>query len=127
MQEIYHVGAGWVEAEDLEVERVGEPGERMPVGGCIGSESPLHGVPREARLDVNVVGYVDIVVVIDEGEMADWGIDCQRGDGEQKGKKDRLSFGLRLQSRARRWQSSSRWHYGCCGVTSEVSTIPSLR
>jgi hypothetical protein len=41
---------------------------------------------------VDIPGYVKIVIVIDEGEMADREIDRERGDGEQKCEQDGLSF-----------------------------------
>ena len=101
-QKIDDVRPGGIQAEELEVERVREPGERMPVRRGVGGERPLHRVPLEAGLDVYVLGYVQVVIVVDEREMANRVIDRERGNGEEKSEKDRLPFRLRLWLWARR-------------------------
>ena len=55
----------------LHVESVREPGERVPVARVIRDQRPFDRVPRQAALNVDVVGDVDVVVVVDVGVLAD--------------------------------------------------------
>ena len=52
-----------VEAEELHVQHVREPGQGMPVGGVGGGEGPRDGLPAQPLLDVRVFGDIDLVVV----------------------------------------------------------------
>ena len=63
--------AGRRQPEELSVEHVREPGERVPVGrvGC--GERPGDTGPRKARPDVHVLGHVFGVVVVDEAVPKD--------------------------------------------------------
>jgi len=52
------------QTEELAVEHVRNPGQRMPVGGVTRSQSPAHALARQARLDVRVVEHVGRVIVV---------------------------------------------------------------
>jgi hypothetical protein len=75
------VGAG-VEPEELDVEHVGEPRERVPVEGVEGRPGPEEPLPREALEDHRVLRHVHVVVVVEEGVAADLRVERQRGQGQ---------------------------------------------
>ena len=60
-----------VGAEELEIERMRQPGKRMPVCRIAVSEGPEHGARRQAILNVRIVGDVVRVVEIEEGMTMD--------------------------------------------------------
>src|SRR2546430_8831737 len=72
--------AGGRQPEELRVEHVREPGERVPVGR-VGCERPGDTGPREARPDVHVLGHVFGVVVVDEAVPKDRDEDDDGGEG----------------------------------------------
>src|SRR5437763_6545457 len=77
--------AGGRQPEELSVEYVREPGERVPVGrvGC--GERPGDTGPRKARPDVHVLGHVFGVVVVDEAVPKDRDEDDDGGQGNDAG------------------------------------------
>ena len=77
-QEADQVMAGGVEAEKLDVQHVGEPGERMPVALVAGRERPGDGGPGQPALNGWVFINVGLVVAIDEGSVVHW---PERGEG----------------------------------------------
>ena len=58
---------GGIEAKHLHVQCVRKPRYRMPVQRVIGGERPPDGVLVQAALYVDVVGYVLIVIQVEEG------------------------------------------------------------
>jgi len=80
------VVSGGILIVHLEIQRVRQPGNRVPVTGIVGDEGPAHGLPREAALDVKVLGDINIVVVIDE-RMAFDGIVKGNAKDDQKERK----------------------------------------
>jgi len=70
------------EPEELHVGHVGEPGERVPVGGVEGGERPCQAAPREALADDGIFCDVDGVVEEDEIVVGDGGEGdrCQEED-----------------------------------------------
>ena len=68
--------SGWIQMEELAIEHVGEPGERMPVALVIAGERPLDRLPIETIANVSVVRYVAIVVVVDKRMPADRVVEC---------------------------------------------------
>jgi hypothetical protein len=60
------MGAGWVQAENLAIESMREPGDRVPVRRFRGVESPNDGVPGEPGTNVEIVGDMELVVVIEK-------------------------------------------------------------
>ncbi len=83
--------SGGMQAEELDVGHVGDPGERMPVGHDGGAERPDDVVEREAGLQKAILGNVAVVVVIDEtvGEGGPVGKDGDRD--QEKREQPRLS------------------------------------
>ena len=61
--------ASRIKLKKLAIQGVREPGQRMPIGLIVGGECPLDRVPVEPVLNVNVLGDIAIVVVIDERMM----------------------------------------------------------
>ena len=82
------MGGAGIDAEELAVGHVGEPGERMPIAGVLVDERPGDAGAGETVGDVAV--FVDVIVVIvdDEIEVVDGPIDG-KGDGgkEESGEK----------------------------------------
>src|SRR5579864_6807407 len=58
-----------VESKQLDIQRVRNPGERMPVAGVAGRERPGGTMPVQSILDSRVAEDVGPVVVIDEAVM----------------------------------------------------------
>src|ERR1700690_1635882 len=59
----------------------------MPVARLGGSERPLHRVPVQAGLDLCIVGYINVVIVIDEGVAANRVVqrDCRNHEQKAQG------------------------------------------
>ena len=70
-QHVDVVVSGGMFAEQLAIEGVGQPGQRMPVGLIKAGECPLDRLPMQPRANVDVVGNVAIIIEIDEGMMND--------------------------------------------------------
>ena len=70
-QEIGLMMAAGVEAEHPAVQRVREPGERVPIGSAERRERPLHGRYVQSALHVHVVYNVDVIVIVEERMGAD--------------------------------------------------------
>jgi len=70
------------QAEELGVEHVRDPRQRMPVRRRARAEGPTQAVDRESRADVVVVGDVDRVVQADEARVQDRGV--RRGRRERE-------------------------------------------
>jgi len=60
-----------IQAEDLYVHHMGDPGEGVPVVGMMGGKGPGDIVEREAGPYMGVFRDVFVVVEVDEGVMAD--------------------------------------------------------
>lgn len=71
-------------AEELAVGHVGNPGERVPVGGVAEIEGPFETFPREAGADVGVEGDVVGIIDVEQREMGGLPIDGE-GGGDQRG------------------------------------------
>ena len=56
-----------IHSEQLTIQCMGKPRQRMPVRRIVSSERPFHRVPSETSSYVRVVGDVVVVVKIDEG------------------------------------------------------------
>jgi hypothetical protein len=75
--------SSWIEAEELAIEHVGEPGQRMPVAGVPGGESPTPAVQAEAALDHVVLGHIVRIVEVEELAVEDWPVGADGSDREQ--------------------------------------------
>src|SRR5579872_4145073 len=83
-QQVHIMMTGRFHAEDLVVERMREPGERVPVSFVESSERPLDRWPTHPCTNVSVVGDVAVVIVVDERMAADRVVE---GKGRQDKKK----------------------------------------
>src|SRR5215216_5347995 len=67
------------QAEELAVEHVGQPCERVPIARVSGCECPRYAIPGQAGLDVGIGGDVITIVVVYKVVVSD-------GPKENKGK-----------------------------------------
>ena len=83
-EQVDEVMAGGAESEQLAINHVGHPGQRMPVGvvAVQTAEGPRDAVPGEAGLDVRVGDNVTVVVVVDE-VVPDDGPEREQGRRDQ--------------------------------------------
>src|ERR1035437_4105739 len=75
-----------IQPEHIDVERVRDPGQRMPVRGIPVGKRPQRGAQRQAVLDVRVLGYVLGVIEVREGVTVHRPIKGEYSNGEQKTK-----------------------------------------
>ena len=75
-----------------------QPGQRMPVGAVSGCECPLNSRSAEPGLHLRVLGYVYLIVVINEFVPADLPIHSNGGDGQQQEPQEGTSLVERLDS-----------------------------
>src|SRR5437588_6072583 len=78
-----------IQAEQLAIEHVGDPSERVPVGNIESSERPTDVLEREAGLNVRIEGDVGIVIVVNES-IAGGGIVERQGAGDEQQRQDGL-------------------------------------
>ncbi len=81
-QQIRGVVASRPEAVQFEVQKVGKPGEWMPVGKVERLECPSDRLPAESLLENRIFVYVRRVVVIDEVEENCSAVE-ENDDGQQ--------------------------------------------
>jgi len=82
-------GAGEVVAEGIGAKKTiidgeDDPGERVPIGRPSGGERPDDAGPIQSVLDGRILGDVIAVVIIDEAQAEDAGINDGDGDGQAK-------------------------------------------
>src|SRR5882724_2123936 len=65
-EDVGEMMAGWIEAVELRIHHVRNPGERMPVAGMDMAERPPDSIPTEPAIDPRVFEDVIAVVEIDE-------------------------------------------------------------
>ena len=83
-QYIGAVMASRIELKELAIQGVREPGHGMPIGLIVSGESPRDRVPGEPGLNVEVLGDIAVVVVIDERVMNRRIVKNDGGDHEDK-------------------------------------------
>jgi hypothetical protein len=66
-EQIGVVVAGRVELKKLVIQGVRKPGQGMPVGRIVGGKRPCDRLTGQTRFHVDVIGYILVVVVINEG------------------------------------------------------------
>src|ERR1700733_2576707 len=71
-----------IQPEQLAVERMGQPGQRMPIRLIVSCESPLDRVPGEARAYVLILENVAFVVVVDEAVVGHGVVDGEDDCGQ---------------------------------------------
>ena len=103
---------GRVLVKQLVVERVRQPGERMPVPLLGGRKGPGDSVPVDATLNVSVPGDVTVVIVVDEGMAVDLIVERQCRCHQQQTQCDVALFG----GREKTWRL---FGHGCKDLTTE--------
>src|ERR1035437_7914236 len=76
------------QTEELAVQDMRQPGQRMPVGGVCAVKSPADALPRQAALDVTVFSDVKVVIIINEA-VAQGREESAEHDQKEKGAEDR--------------------------------------
>ena len=66
-QQVGQVMALGLQMIELEIDDVGYPRQRMPIGGVAGGEGPFEALPVQALLDVRVQHDVIAIVIVDKG------------------------------------------------------------
>jgi hypothetical protein len=92
-QNVDIVRPGGIQTEHRGVERVRDPGDRVPVGRIARGQRPLDGGPVQAGFDVEVVGDVVGVIVIGEGLPVDGIVNSDNGNFQQDTEKNHLCEG----------------------------------
>ena len=103
---------GRVLVKQLIVERVRQPGERMPVPLLGGREGPGDGVPVDAFVNVSVSGDITVVIVVNEGVAVDRIVKRQCRYHQQQTQYDVALFG----GREKAWRLRG---HGCKDLTTE--------
>src|SRR6516162_1106148 len=85
--------SGRIQMEELAVQLVGHPGNRMPVCFSSCGKGPLDGVPVQALRHVWVVGDVVIVVIIGKGIVSRWIVERQRDQHQDQAKDEAIRAG----------------------------------
>ncbi len=91
-QKIYVVMAGGIEAKELAVQGVRQPGQRMPVSVAKGGERPLHGIPCQAAMDLGIFQDIRRVIKVDELVMDDGTVESESGRDQQETEDDDSHF-----------------------------------
>jgi len=107
--DVDQVRATWIEAEELAIGHVGEPGKRMPVVGLPVYERPCESAPGEAGLDVLIFVNVVVVVIGHELVMARGPINSEGGgDEERTGQKRPEAAGLSVHGKefVKEWRNA---------------------
>src|ERR1039458_3831842 len=87
----HQVGSSGLEAEELTVQHMGKPGQRMPVAGVAGLKGPNNILPLQPALNMRILRDIIRVVIIDKGLPCDRHEDSQRGHGERQADKTRAA------------------------------------
>ena len=83
-QKIGVVMAQGIEAKELAVHGMRQPGQRVPVSLVKSRERPLHGVPSEAALHLGIFQDIGRVIKVDEPVMSDGIVESKRGRDQQE-------------------------------------------
>src|ERR1035437_10230734 len=82
--------ASRIQFKELAIQGVRQPAQRMPIGLIVAGESPRYRVPGESCLNVEILGDIAVVVVIDERVMNRRGVKNDGGDHQNKAEDKRL-------------------------------------
>ena len=83
-QDIHVVRTGRLSPEDLHIQRVTQPGQRMPVGGEGTGECPFNRARGQSIQDVGIVVHVVVIVEVEEGMSVDRIVNRNRRDHQQQ-------------------------------------------
>ena len=87
--------ANRIEVEELAVQCMRQPCQRVPVALIKSRERPLHGGPRQATLNMPVPKNVGPIVEIDKLVPDDGIVKSERGGGQQTTEDDPVFFARR--------------------------------
>ncbi len=73
-----------LQLKQLDIERVRQPGQRMPIVKIRMQQRPLHRRPPQHPLDIWVCRHAAVVVKIDEKVAMHWGVKHHDRDREQQ-------------------------------------------
>ena len=65
-KEVYQVMPAGLRSEHLNVQHMGQPGNRMPVAGLVGGKRPDDTLDRQAVLYVGIFTDIFIVIVVNK-------------------------------------------------------------
>src|SRR5215831_1373959 len=83
-KDVGEVVATGAAAEELNVQRVRHPGQRMPVSGVKVLEGPFCRVVVYTAVNVRVVDHVHMVVGVNEGVLSHRPVQSQRDRSQQE-------------------------------------------
>jgi hypothetical protein len=78
--------AGRVQSKKLDIERMGKPGQGMPVGLFKRGERPCNGAPVKTRAHMLVLDYIAVIVVTEESGMCGAAVERQSTRRQQQAK-----------------------------------------
>ena len=84
--------AAGIECEQLAIEHVREPGQRMPISGMRGRECPAEARQGQALAHHQVIGDVFGVVIIDETAVKDWPIGANGSHRQKADDQERVVY-----------------------------------
>ena len=84
--------ASGIEVEDLAVQGMRQPRQRMPVSFAKSRERPLHRVPGQAALNVKIFQDVGRVIKVDELVVDDGIVESESGRRQQETQDDNVHF-----------------------------------
>jgi hypothetical protein len=83
-KQIREMMAARLEAENLTIRYMGQPGQRVPIACVSDVESPAQGLESQARMDVRVPADVLMVIVIDEVATEDLPVHPQSSQQQRR-------------------------------------------
>ena len=83
-KDVDDMGALRVQAENLAIESMREPGDRVPVRRFRSMKSPNEGVPGESGTNLGIIGDIYDVVKIEKRSARDRVIECNRRQNQQQ-------------------------------------------
>src|ERR1039458_7633850 len=81
--------ASRIELKELAIRGVRQPCQGMPIGSIVGGESPRDRIPVKPGLSVDILGDIDVIVVIDEWVLDRRVVKNDGGDYQDKAENKR--------------------------------------
>jgi hypothetical protein len=88
-QDVNKMMCGGAAGKQSVIELMGQPRQRVPVGGVTGGEGPFNPLPGKTRFDIGVVGDVSVIVIADKlvtvhGPVHGKSYGCKQNTKEQR-------------------------------------------
>lgn len=90
-KEVGKMMTGRIQTKALNIQHMGEPRERVPIGSVAGRKSPLKALQCKSLLHMHIVGDVFIVVIRDKFVVFYLPVDCDGHKHEQCTKNESLT------------------------------------